>query len=50
MITALAVGLSVVLFFVAALDQALTAGNLKVAALYACFALTNAVSLWIGVK
>ena len=50
MITAAALGISVILFLVAAADQWLVAGNLKVAALYLCFSLTNAVSLWIGVK
>lgn len=48
MISAAALGVSVLLFLVAAADQWLVAGNLKVAALYGCFALTNAVSLWLG--
>lgn len=50
MISLLALGLSVVLFLIAAGDQWLVAGQPKVAALYACFALTNAVSLWLGMK
>jgi hypothetical protein len=50
MISALALGASVILFIVAAADQVLTAGNIKVGALYACFALTNAASLWLGMK
>lgn len=50
MISAIALGASVALFLVAAADQYLTAGNVKVATLYGCFALTNAVSLWLGSK
>lgn len=46
----MALGASVVLFLVAAGDQYLVAGNVKAAALYACFALTNTAALWIGTK
>jgi hypothetical protein len=48
MISTIALGASVLLFLVAAGDQWLVAGNVKVAALYGCFSLTNAVALWIG--
>lgn len=50
MISALALGVSVLLFLIAAADQYFAAGNIKAAALYACFALTNAASLWIVTK
>lgn len=48
-ITLLAVGATVPLFIAAAIDQYLKNG-LPVAALYACFGVTNAVSLWVALK
>lgn len=50
MISQLALGASVFLFIIAAADQLWSAGNIRVAALYACFALTNTVAWWIGTK
>jgi hypothetical protein len=49
MISNVAVGASVVMFLVAAVDQYFF-GGVKPAVLYFCFAMTNIASLWIGMK
>ena len=46
-ITTLALGSSILMFVLAAVEQG-AHSSYKVGALYVCFALTNSVALWLG--
>jgi hypothetical protein len=50
MISQFALGASILLFLVAAMDQWFAAGNLKLGLLNLCFALTSAASYWLATK
>lgn len=45
----IAVAASIVLFLIASGAQ-LSIGNIKLAALYGCFALTNGASVWLAIN